>query len=203
MINNFEIIKPLLDFTSMDTYYFLQILKRRKDNLDMDKDMIVIEDLFIYNMSQFERMEEDVIKTCKAHNARAYLRLNRRSMKKTAMQMLKRVTDLIISENYKAVKNAYSSISGEFHGDEDKSWVLDFDFKDFESRKKLLGVLHKRIEELQIETGRDARMDVIPTKNGYHLITRPFNIHKMEIMLNDLNVRIDCHKDNPTILYCP
>ena len=32
MINNFNLIKPLLDFNSEDDFYFLQILQRKKDH---------------------------------------------------------------------------------------------------------------------------------------------------------------------------
>jgi hypothetical protein len=37
MVNNLELIKPLLKFESDDDYYFLQILQRKKDNADLDK----------------------------------------------------------------------------------------------------------------------------------------------------------------------
>ena len=200
MTNNFEQIRQLLDFSNPDTYYFLQILKRRKDNPDMDKDMIVIDDIFIYSLEQFNRMEDEIIKTCNVHNARAYFRLNKRSQKKTALQMLKRITDLIISENYKAVKNAYSSVSGEFHADEDKKWIVDID--NFDNTK--LGesfrahAIYQNVESLQKETNREPLMITIPTKNGVHIVTRPFNLQKFKEMYPD----VDVHKDNPTILYC-
>jgi hypothetical protein len=200
MLNNFEIIRDMLDFSNPDTYYFLQLLKRRKDNPDMDKDMVVIEDIFIYTLAQFDRMEEDIIKTCNTHNCRAYFRINKRSMKKTAFQMLKRVTDLIISENYKAIKNAYSAVSGEFHGDEDKKWIVDIDYKDFEETYSLISTIHTDIRMFQEETGREPMMKIIPTKNGYHIITRPFNL---KAFMDRGYPNIDVHKDNPTILYCP
>ena len=200
MINNFDIITPLLDFSNSDTYYFLQIIKRRKDNPDMAKDMIVIDDIFIYSQVHFNLIKEDIIKTCDAHNARAYFRLNKRSSKKSAFQMLKRVTDIIISEDYKAVKTAFSSVSGEFHGDEDKKWIVDIDYRDFRETYALLSTIHTDIRMLQEETGREAMMITIPTKNGYHIITRPFNL---KAFMDRGYPRIDVHKDNPTILYCP
>jgi len=203
MVNNFEIIRSLLEFSDSDTYYFIQILKRRKDNPNLAKDMIVIDDIFIYSLPHFDNIKDYIIQTCETNNARAYFRLNKRSAKKTAFQMLKRITDLIISEDYKAVRGAFSSVSGEFHGDADKKWIVDIDHKDFEERKAFLGVLHHRIKELQSETGREPLMEIIPTKNGYHLITRPFNIQMISQFLKDNNAKIDIHKDNPTILYCP
>lgn len=203
MINNFDLIRPLLDFSDSDTYYFLQILKRRKDNPGLAKDMVVIDDLFIYNLAHFDAIMDSIIQTCDTNNARAYFRINKRSAKKTAFQMLKRVTDIIMSEDYKAVRVAFSSVSGEFHGDDDKKWIVDIDWKDFEGRKAFLGVMHQRIKDLQEETGREPMMEMIPTKNGYHLITRPFNIQRMTQFLADNKAKVDIHKDNPTILYMP
>jgi len=203
MINNFDLIRPLLDFSDSDTYYFLEILKRRKDNPGLAKDMVVIDDLFIYNLAHFDAIMDSIIQTCDTNNARAYFRINKRSAKKTAFQMLKRVTDIIMSEDYKAVRFAFSSVSGEFHGDDDKKWIVDIDWKDFEGRKAFLGVMHQRIKDLQEETGREPMMEMIPTKNGYHLITRPFNIQRMTQFLADNKAKVDIHKDNPTILYMP
>lgn len=200
MINNFEQIRGFLDFSNPDTYYFIQILKRRKDNPDMDKDMSVIDDIFIYSVEQFDRMEKEIIKTCIDYNARAYFRVNKRSMKKTALQMLKRVTDLIISENYKAVKSAFSSVSGEFHADDDKKWIVDIDNFDKSKMGESLRALsiYQNLEELQKESKREPLMEVVPTKNGVHIITRPFNLQKFKQMYPE----IDVHKDNLTILFC-
>ena len=199
MKNNFDLVRKMLDFDNSDTYYFLQILKRRKDNPDLGKDMKVIGDYFIYSMDQFNRMEDEIIQTCITHNARAYFRINKRSSKKTAMQMLKRVTEHIISENYKAIKNAFSSVSGEFHGDEDKKWIVDIDdvsIDTFNHSKKQIEI-RELLVDLQTETGREPMLNFIPTKNGVHIITRPFNLKRFKEKYPDLDV----HKDNPTILY--
>lgn len=140
MINNSNIIRSFLDFSDPDTYYFLQIMKRRKDNPNMSKDMIIISDIYIYSMDDLNKRMSDIIKTCDDNNARAYFRLNKRSQKKAGLQMLKKITDMIISEQYKAIKNAYASVSGEFHSDEDKKWIIDLDgysLEDVETSDKL------------------------------------------------------------------
>jgi hypothetical protein len=199
MKNNFDLVRKMLDFGSSDTYYFLQILKRRKDNPGLGKDMKVIGDYFIYSMEQFNRMEDEIIQVCVTHNARAYFRINKRSSKKTAMQMLKRVTDLIISENYKEVKNAFSSVSGEFHGDEDKKWIVDIDdvsIDTFNHSKEQIEI-RELIYNLQLETGKEPMMKFIPTKSGIHIITRPFNLKNFKEKYPD----VDVHKDNMVILY--
>lgn len=203
MINNYELIKPLLTFDD-DTYYFVQILKRRKDNPGMDKDMIVIDEVFIYSMEEYEKRMGGIIKTCDAHNARAYFRINKRSLKKSGMMMLKRLTDLIIDENYKAIRRAYSSVSGQFHGDKDKKWIIDFDYLDPQLPNDwkdtiLINDIVECVTKLQDETKKEPMIVKIPTKNGVHIVTRPFNLMKFRETFKE----IDVHKDNMCILYCP
>ena len=200
MVNNFDIIRSFLDFSNPDTYYFLQLIQRRKDNPELTKDMHIIDDIFIYNMEQYDRMQPEIIATCNLHNARAYFRLNKRSLKKSAMQLLKKVTTMIIDENYKSVKNAYSSVSGEFSSDEDKKWIVDIDNVSLDGN---FGSNHQSmlmtLRELQSGTGREPMLTVIQTKSGAHIITRPFNVNEFK----KLYPNIDIHKDNPTILYVP
>jgi hypothetical protein len=203
-MNNLEIISPLLNFNDPDKFYFIQIYKRRKDNPEMDKDMIVLENYSICTSEQLDKVFPRLKKICDDNNARAYIRLNRRSHKKVALNMMVRLAKMIESEQYN-VKNIYWSVSGEFAAEEDKTWLLDVDWIDFEgeSGRRNLDCIEQRIIELQRETGREPLLTKIPSKNGYHIICRPFNISKLKKLINDLDARMDHHKDNPCILYCP
>ncbi len=200
-MNNFDLIRKMLSFPDENSFYFLQVLKRRKDNPDLGKDMVHLSDYYIYSLEQFDGLKQRIIDQCNTENARAYFRLNRRDAKKVAMQVLKKTVDHITSENYRAVKNAFASCAGEFHSDPDKTWVVDIDnisidgFNHLDKQKDI----RQLIIDLQEETGKSARMDFVPTKGGVHIITRPFNLSKFKKQYPD----IDVHKDNPTILYCP
>ena len=142
-MNNFDIIRKMISFPDENAFYFLQILKRRKDNPDLVKDMIHIEDYYIYSLEQFDGLRQRIIDQCDTENARAYFRLNRRDAKKISMQVLKRTVDYIVSENYRAVKNVFASCAGEFHSDPDKTWIVDIDnvsietFNHSEEQKKI------------------------------------------------------------------
>lgn len=202
MINNAHLIRPLLKFESPNDFYFLQILKRRKDNPDLERDMNVLGDFYIYSLEQFDNLMPKIIKICNDENARAYFRLNRRDAKKVGLQMLKRITDLIISENYRPIKNSYASIAGEFHSDPDKTWLIDIDWIDYENFPGAIDKIKEIISNLQIEAKREPLMIEIPTKNGFHIITRPFNISKLnQLLIMGKLPQMDSHKDNPTILY--
>ena len=112
MINNFQAIRDLLTFGDEDKFYFIQIYKRRKDNPDMKKDMVIIDNYFVYELEHFKGLEEKIIKQCIDNNARAYIRLNRRSAKQVALKTLGRIAKMIEDENYKHVKRAYLSCAG-------------------------------------------------------------------------------------------
>ena len=200
-VNNFDNIREMLEFPDKDSFYFLQILKRRKDNPDLGKDMKHIADYYIYSLDQFDELKPRIIAQCDVENARAYFRINRRDAKKVAMQVLKRTVDYIMSEDYRAVKNAFASCAGEFHSDPDKKWIVDVDWKDIpegSDQDEYLNTLISKVQELVAETGRDDTVRTIPTKNGIHVICRPFNLQKFR----DAYEAIDVHKDNMVILYC-
>jgi hypothetical protein len=202
MVNNFDNIRSLLKFPNENSFYFLQILKRRKDNPDLGKDMVHIADYYIYNLEQFDGLKQRIIDQCNSENARAYFRLNVRDARKVAMQVLKRTVDYIVSENYRAVKNAFASCTGEYHSDPDKTWIVDVDWKDVPQGKDpdlYLNKIIAKIQELVFETGKDDTIHTLVTKNGIHIISRPFNLKKFR----EVYPQIDVPKDNPTILYCP
>jgi hypothetical protein len=200
-VNNFDSIRAMLEFPDENSFYFLQVLKRRKDNPDLGKDMKHIADYYIYSLEQFDELKPRIIAQCDVENARAYFRINRRDAKKVAMQVLKRTVDYIMSEDYRAVKNAFASCAGEFHSDPDKKWIVDVDWKDIPEGVDQDGYLNEiilKVQELVAETRRDDTVRTIPTKNGIHVICRPFNLQKFR----DAYEAIDVHKDNMVILYC-
>ncbi len=204
-IDNFENISYLLKFDDPDKFYFIQIFKRRKDNPEMEKDMIVVDSFCIYSMTEFEKCRKRIKDICESNNARAYIRLNRRSDKKIALQMLSRIALMVSSEQYN-IRGLYNSIAGEFHSEEDKTWVIDVDFDKFpgdtdELREKKINEIVTSIQSLIYKAKRDDTIYCMPTKNGVHFICRPFNLQEFkEIPESSL---VDIHRDNPTILYVP
>jgi len=201
MTDNFKAIRDLLNFSDKDKFYLLQIFKRRKDNPGMKKDMTILDSFFISSLDQYDEMEEKIKKICIDNNARAYFRLNRRSFKQVALKTLGRIAKMIEDENYEHVKRAYLSCAGEFHKEEDKTWIVDLDRngdsdEDFDV---YVNNVSFEVQKLIQETGKDDSIVVVPTKNGLHLVCRPFNISKFRGKISD----VDIHKDNPLVLFCP
>jgi hypothetical protein len=201
MVNNFDAIERVLNFTDPDKFYLLQIFKRRKDNPDMSKDMVILDSYFIYSMEQFLKMKEDIIKQCQDNNARAYFRLNRRSAKQVALKTLAKIALMIESGDYKNVKRAYLSSAGEHCKEEDKTWLIDIDRNEKNEAEfdSYVNSITSEIQKLIFETGKDDTVLVFPSKNGLHLVCRPFNSAKFSKVYPE----VDFHRDNPVILFCP
>lgn len=215
-VDNSAKIATMLSFTDKDDFYFLQILKRRKDNPEMSRDMIVIGNYYIESIEQYIKLNPHIINVCNVENARAYIRLNKRNYKHLSFHMLKRVVEVVSSGAYKSLKSSFDSVTGEFHNDKNKTWIIDIDWKDFDFTKVILipkengdmaimtgdpkiTELLSLIHGLQIEAKREPMSEILPTKNGVHIITHPFNLQKFK----EKFPLVDVHRDTPTILYCP
>ena len=167
----------------------------------MKKDMVIIDNYFVYELEHFNGLEEKITKQCIDNNARAYIRLNRRSAKQVALKTLGRIAKMIEDENYKHVKRAYLSCAGEYHKEEDKTWIIDLDRNGAsdEAYDAYINSVVFTAQGLIQETEKDDTIRFIPTKNGMHLICRPFNKKKFKNIFPE----IDLHLDNPTILFTP
>ena len=98
MTDNFDEIRGMLTFPDENAFYFLKILKRRKDNPGLERDVINIKDYFIYSFKEFDNLRSEIRNKCDMENARAYFRINRRDAKKVAMKTLKRTMVVLFEE---------------------------------------------------------------------------------------------------------
>jgi len=197
--NNFQQIQKLHKFRSEDDFYHLQIIKRKKDHPEIGSNSLIIKTYYIKSHDHLAKVGPEIIAICDFHGARACINLNRRSFERMAFHTLKKVTDQIMNKDFKSVRKAYESVCGAYANESDKNWIIDIDnisIDAFNHSDKMIA-LRKKIIELQIDTGKEPRMDYIRTRSGVHIISRPFNLQKFM----ELYPEIDVHKDNPTILY--
>jgi hypothetical protein len=202
MIDNFEAIKPLLVFPNDQTFYFVQILQRKKDHPPgtrlggSNNNARLIKAYYITSQEHLEIHKEEIIKLCEVFNARACINLNPRNFEKAAFQLLQKVSNQMMNKDFYGVRKAYDSVLGHYHSEMDKRWLVDIDVK----QPLKISLISKFIEGLYEEAGVERKvLACIETKNGYHLITHAFN---MAAFLRVFPT-IDVHKNNPTALYIP
>lgn len=187
MINNFKLIKDsLLKFESDDDFYLLQIIQRRKDNSIMSEHSHNIKFYYVYSKEYLDKIESEIITLCNTFNARAYIAINKQSFYKVAFQTLQELSDNILQNNWKNIKNIYASCCGKYINTDNRKWLIDIDNIELkEDVIKFINNAEPKIDRTIIE---------IPTKNGVHLITSPFDRRNFYSC-------IDIHKNNPTLLY--
>ena len=195
MIDNFKLIKSLLEFPNDDIYYHLQILRRGKDHPELPAANRVIKPYFICSLESLDYVEDEIKKLCEFFGARAYINLAAKSIKKTTMLQLKYIAQRAYEGDFKKIWKSWNTCAGEIKGEEPR-WVVDIDtYMDYYESEAFMDFINNYIEPFN---GDVKCLEWIPTKNGYHLITTPFNLQQFKEKYPD----IDVHKNNPTLLYC-
>jgi hypothetical protein len=194
MINNIELIKPLLNFSEEGDFYMLYIFKRKKDQTTDKANHQSVRTIKTYCIESIDKLEErydEIIQLCEMFKARAYIHIQKQNHKDVAMNMITEIVTRIQSGQINQ-KNVFDSVVGQLKTNE-KRWIIDVDDKDTKELVRITEVLKvTRPEGDKLET-------VIPTKSGYHLITKRFDVE----MFRNVFPHIDIQKKNPTLLYYP
>ena len=196
MVHNFKQIRSLLRFENVNDYYFIEILKRRKDNPRLNVDSRFIKDYYVFSLEEFDELKDELLCTCEVAHARAYIRLNIRNSRATALHSLKRLADLIASNNTRASIGLCRRTSAEQHTDHNIKFLIDIDsLDDLEFAKSVILDLFANSKDPK--PGKI--IAEIPTPNGVHLITTPFDVDKFKASCPMIPV----YRDAPTVLYSP
>lgn len=187
MINNFDLILPLLRF-EFGTHH-VQILQRSKDG--NDKSSRLVAKWFVSSKEKLLFLETAIKSLCNSYNARAYIGINPKKDEMVLWKMLENVTERLKTKSFSPF-NVVSSAHDSCNGNGGKYWIIDVD--DLEINK---GDLYAEINKCKGGSTVNTITE-IPTKNGYHIITHPFDTSQIKFP-NEVSV----HKNNMTLLYCP
>lgn len=195
MINNLDIIKPLLNFTEEGDFYMLYILKRKKDQPKEERDnhqsSRTIKTYCIDSLDYLESKYEEIIQLSELFKARAYIHIQKQNHKDVALDMMMLLAERIKNGQHNQ-KNLFESVVGKVKRMENR-WIVDIDDKDEKELAKTIAVLD------ETRPGGSKVEAVIPTKSGCHLITKRFDVKSF----SEKYPEIDIQRKNPTLLYFP
>lgn len=195
MINNIEIIKPLLNFEEQGDFYMLYVFKRKKDQPENEREnhqsVRTIKTYCIESIDHLERRYEEIKQMCEMFKARAYIHVQKQNHFDVSLSMMVDLAKRIQNGQHNQ-KGLFDSVVGQIKTQE-KRWILDIDTKDENFVSEIQNDL------MYILPLGDKVEKMIPTKNGYHLITKKFNV----LEFRDKYPDIDIQKKNPTLLYYP
>ena len=196
LIDNFNLFKELLEFNNEDEFYFLQILVRGKDghNANGSNKNRLVKYYTIKSIDDLCNKEEEIKKICDVLNARAYIHPTKRSFDKVANEVLRLTTDIYLSgKNSVGLKGTDSTACGKSYISSDKKYIIDLDGDAVNNIVDYVNFIDLWCDPI----ATNKFLYKVPTVNGIHLITLPFNTTKFKERFPD----IDIHKNNPTLLY--
>jgi hypothetical protein len=195
MINNIDLIKPLLNFSEEGDFYMLYVFKRKKDQPEEERDnhqsVRTIKTYCIESIEHLDRRYEEIKTLCELFKARAYIHVQKQNHQDVSLNMMVALAERI-RNGAKNQKGLFDSVVGQIKTQE-KRWIVDIDTKDQEEVDRIAKAVEiARPEGPKIEA-------VIPTRNGFHLITHRFDVK----MFENVCPHVDVQKKNPTLLFLP
>jgi hypothetical protein len=127
--------------------------------------------------------------------ARAYIHVQKQNHRDVSLNMMVALAERIRNEQTNQ-KGLFDSVVGQIKTQE-KRWIVDIDTKDEIAVHRAAHIVDS------IEPEGPKIEAVIPTKNGYHFITKKFNVLEFHKKMSPYGEVPDIQKKNPTLLYLP
>lgn len=200
IINNLELIAPLLPKNNLEVFCHMQIVCRAKDHKDEKIKEEAIKTYFIKDEEHLRKVMPEVILLCEHYGARAYINISPKSFEKLQKLMLVKLASLVCEGNIQNPRKTLNSAAGALTS-RNPVWIVDVDNMEikelllewFDTYFKLDPILPfcNTREELYLR-------GIIPTKQGCHLLVRPFNLKEFSNSFPN----VDVHKNSMgTLLY--
>ncbi len=172
-IDNFDLIRPLLNWEKPGDFYYIQLLKRKKDGTtkysNKNNSSRLVNKYLIYSLEHFDEKVKEIKIICDELKCRAGIHLNKLEDKIVAKETLKRIVECYTSENYH-IMGVIESICGAHNFSKERKVFIDIDTKDEETLQRTINF----INGLQPFDKPDKVIATLPTYSGYHLVTENF-----------------------------
>ena len=193
MPNNLDFALKHLNehLTQPGDFFPLVILKRKKENPDMDRGVQVIKHINVYHAEQLEISFPTLQLVCEQERARLYMRCNKRSDPEISTAMVRYVVDKHLNREFSTMGNAYTHVVGITPAKGPKQCMIDVDQGDSleDAIKALRLASHgKQVVEFQ----------QVPSVSGVHVITPAF-----DVKLFAEHCKCMTSNDGDFIVYCP
>lgn len=192
-IDNIDKILPFIAPESEDDFYFLQILKRKKENPEIGSNSIVIRNYYIKSQEHLLKVYNEVKDICRVTNSRAMITLNKKSFYNVAFKTFENMSHCMMNKDFTNISNQYDKAIGQTNADKNKKFIIDIDIKDEQFLEEVVSFLFT-IEPVGIK-----HLAFIPSKAGFHIISKPFNTQKFSEKYPELDIQ----RNNPSNLFIP
>lgn len=198
-IDNFDKIRESLRFDKPGDFYVAHVMFRVKDlrndaekacYLSHEETQRLIKTYYIDSLEYFDRKRPAMIDLAEKNKARVYIIPTRKNRIVVNRIIAKKIIDFIDDPNIRYDHLIRSAVCG-CHVSDYKWWVIDLDKDEeieWDGEKKnaidILDLIEWKVKMLVNETKTASACEVfhVPTKNGIHILTPPFNKSKLSCL---------------------
>ena len=199
MLDNIELIRPLLSYSKPGDFYMLYVFKRKKDQPEGERDnhqsVRTIKTYCIESLEHLDRRYGEIKQLCEMFKARAYIHVQKQNHFDVSLNMMVELATKIQNGSHNQ-KGLFDSVVGQIKTQE-KRWIVDMDTKDEVAIHRAAHIIN------EVKPVGDKIINCIPTKNGFHLITSRFDVMEFSKRMSEYGEVPDIQKKNPTLLYLP
>ena len=154
-VDNFDMVARMMKYDDDDLFYFIEIIQRKKDNLNMHfsrsgldnfHNKNYIKTYTVANPQELMNVKNEIVSLCEKYNARAYISINPRSRK--------RVNDYVNfckqQGRFKGREFEHGAGQHKEFNDKDFNWetlhpygLIDMDIADPKAQQKLEDILNR------------------------------------------------------------
>lgn len=216
LIDNFSEVRKHLRFDNQGDIYVVHVMFRVKDlrseggkdcYLSHDETTRLIKTYYVDSLEYYDKKKPAMIDLAENNHARVYIAMTRKNRLTCNRVILKKLVDEVDNPNVRYDHLIRSAVCG-CHISDYKWWTLDVDndtmVQDPEHspgcevylmdiKDKVIAEMSKLVDETKTRSGSE--IFEVPTKNGCHIMTPPFNRSKMEFLGDNLK------SDAMTLLY--
>ena len=214
-VDNFEAIRSRLKFDKPGDFFVAHVMFRVKDlREEADRNYYIchedttrlIKTFYVDSLEYFDKKTPVMKDLAERNRARIYIELNRKNRLVINRVLAKKLIDFIDDPNVRYDHIIRSAVCG-CHISDYRWWVLDIDpdtkveylisgmpsCRLIECREFLIEKMKKLVDETKTRSGSE--IFEVPTKNGYHILTPPFNKSILSFLGDNLKT------DASTLLY--
>ena len=173
------------------------VIQRKKDIPTLHKSENLIRDYYIKSGEHLLNKWEEITKMADTFQARVYVNISPVSLTKTAISLLRKITDTFEYEQWNKLPHSFRSVISNEKGIL-KRFIVDFDSPDYEIFLEMKSYFEEYFPESKIE-------EIIPTKSGWHMICTPFDTGLFGEWITwgykQKGIVVDVLKNQPTLLY--
>lgn len=182
MTDNFKLIKEFIKsqwggqfdlFT--DVFYMVEIIGRSKDNARIKSHKF--KTYYIKTIDDLDKYESEIKLLCDTLQMRAYISVNAKSVRHVVLNTVAEYANRLAQDNLDNPYSVFESCAAKYVERSEQLWIVDVDKEDADALNMSVDDLteyYGTIIEEECEP-RKPVVEVIPTRSGAHIITRPFN----------------------------